>query len=452
MTATATLMIPLASIDSCFEGVLPSPICTCSRAGIPNVSYLSIVHRIDDKHVGLSNQFFNKTRANIQENPYAQAIVISPETGDQYRLDLCYEGTETTGPVFHRMKTRLDAVASQTGMSHVFALRGVDVYRVLNCRPLHQALVVESPPQSQHLAALARFTEGIAACRDLDSLIGTALEALAKSFGYDNSFIMVPDESATRLYTLASHGFALSGVGSEVAIGSGIIGIAAQRRTAVRTVNTARDVLFSRAVRAAVAREGGQTTLETEIALPGLPNVQSQLIMPLVARDALVGVLCVQSEVAGRFRASDESAVQIAARHLAAAMTMLGQQLAAEPAPAISPVRNPAPSAPRAVVHYYHSDHSVFIDGAYLVKGVAGHIFWKLVQAYAGSQRVDFTNREIRLDASLQMPDLKDNLEARLILLRRRLLDRTGFIRITQVGRGRFRLEVERPLALEERP
>lgn len=452
MTQASSLSVPLASIEACFDGVLPSPICSCSRAGIPNVSYLSIVHRIGDDRVGLSNQFFNKTRANIRENPFAQAIVVSPETGDQYRLDLHYEGTETEGPVFHRMKTRLDAVASQTGMSHVFALRGVDVYRVLECRPLHEAIVVESIPSSEHLPALERFTETIAACRDLDILVGTALEALAAGFGYDNSFIMVPDESATQLYTLASHGFATSGVGSEVAIGAGIIGIAAQRRTAVCTANTAHDAVYSRAVRAAVVSEGNEATLEREIALPGLPNVQSQLVMPLVARGALVGVLCLQSEATGRFRANDESIVQIAARHLAAAMTMLGQPLAAGVPATVAPVRDSAPSGPRAVIWYYRSDHSVFIDGVYLIKGVAGQVFWKLVQAYTQSQRVDFTNREIRLDTSLGMPDFKDNLEARLILLRRRLLDRSDIVRITQVGRGRFRLEVDRLLALEEYP
>lgn len=452
MTQASSLTVPLASIETCFDGVLPSPICSCSRAGIPNVSYLSIVHRIGDDRVGLSNQFFNKTRANIRENPFAQAIVVSPETGDQYRLDLRYEGTETEGPVFRRMKTRLDAVASQTGMSHVFALRGVDVYHVLECRPLHEAIAVESIPSSEHLPALERFTETIAACGDLDMLVETALEAFAAGFGYDNSFIMVPDGSATHLYTLASYGFAASGVGSEVAIGTGIIGIAAQRRTAVRTANTAHDAIYSRAVRTAVAREGKDTALEHEIALPGLPNVHSQLVMPLVVRDTLVGVLCFQSEATGRFLANDESVVQIAARHLAAAMMMLGQPLAREAPATVAPVRDPAPSGPGAVIRYYRADHSVFIDGAYLIKGVAGQIFWKLVQAYNESQRVDFTNREIRLDTSLRMPDFKDNLEARLILLRRRLLERSDFIRITQLGRGRFRLEVDRLLALEEQP
>ena len=105
-----------------------------------------------------------------------------------------------------------------------------------------------------------------------------------------------------------------------------------------------------------------------------------------------------------------------------------------------------------ATVKHYQADDSIFIDGEYLIKGIAGRIFWKLVQCYAQSGRVDFTNKEIRLDASLQLPDFKDNLEARLILLRRRLQERCNFLNLPQVGRGQFRLDVQRQLALEEQP
>jgi adenylate cyclase len=292
MTEGPGLTVPLDTIAPCFEGIIPASVCSCSLDGLPNVTYLSIVHRLDERHVGLSFQFFNKTRKNTQENPRVQMIVVRPGSAEQYRLDLKYLRTETDGPAFDRMRARLDAVASQTGMSRVFKLRGVDVYEVLECRPANEASHSEIPRPAESMRELETLTERLGNCEGLDALLSTALEALGDLFGHRHSFIMFPDEEGSRLYTGASYGFDPSGIGSEVVVGEGMLGLSAERRSVVRVTNLALDRLIARAVRSGVERRGEHDILEKEIALPGLPDVKSQLVLPLLWGNKLLGVLC----------------------------------------------------------------------------------------------------------------------------------------------------------------
>ena len=81
--------------------------------------------------------------------------------------------------------------------------------------------------------------------------------------------------------------------------------------------------------------------------------------------------------------------------------------------------------------------------------GVAGRLLWALLDHHQRDGRTAFTNRELRRDPSLELPELRDNFESRLILLKRRLDERDAPVRIVKTGRGMFRLDVETALQLD---
>ncbi len=104
-------------------------------------------------------------------------------------------------------------------------------------------------------------------------------------------------------------------------------------------------------------------------------------------------------------------------------------------------------------LRYYARDASVFLDTHYLIKGVAGALLWKLVREHQRHRRSEFSLRELRLAGpELRLPDVQDNLSVRMLLLQRRLADRAAPIQIVKAGRGRFRVDVRRPLRLQELP
>ena len=76
-------------------------------------------------------------------------------------------------------------------------------------------------------------------------------------------------------------------------------------------------------------------------------------------------------------------------------------------------------------------------------------IFWKIVDEHVRTGRTEFTLQGDRLDSTLQLPNIRDNLEARLVLLRRRLEERSRFLKLVPASRGRFHLDVQGRRALE---
>jgi len=456
-------MIALRDIATCFEGVIPAMVATCSLEGEPNVTELSQVHLVDEKHVALSHQFFNKTQRNVRENPHATILVFAPGTYHLYRLQLRFDHCESEGPLFEEMSARLQVIASHTGMLGIFKLRSADVYEVLSVEQLTSYFLPADPrldpppPTTGVLDAMARELRSLRAISDrvnrascLEVLLENALQALDEELGFRQSMVLLPDERG-HLVTTASHGYGSAGVGAEVPLGEGLIGTVAARRRPMRVAGVGAELRYWRTIRAEL-QHAGKAPGTPEIPLPGLPDAQAQLALPLLVGDRLVGVLALESREAMAFDAWTETFLNILANQVALGIDRAtSADDEGEPAPAPVERRRNAEAAPRSrVFQLYRNDDCIFVDGEYLIRNIPAKILWKLLRCHAENGRTEFSNRELRLDDSLGLPELRDNLESRLILLRKRLEEKCPEVQIRPVRRGRFELQIGCGVQLRE--
>lgn len=465
-------MIPLQELASCFQGIIPAMLFTCSKDGIPNAAFLSHIDYVDPAHVALSFQFFNKSRRNIAENPHAMIRVIDPDTQQGYMLRLTFERSETSGPIFDRMNLRIEAIASYAGLKGIFKLKAADIYKVdsVELVPEEAATKTRWSPRARRrpedpvftMKALAELSLRINAADSLEKLFESILSGIKEYFGFSHSMILLATDKPRTLVTIASRGYPQGGVGAEVQFGDGIIGVCAEAQQPIRISGLMRGMLHAYAAKRRAEEVGWRP--QEAVKLPGLENPASQLGVPLVVGGELIGVLCIESETPYRFHEDDKTTIGLLGSYLAVAIQNMQKRESeaaavverVEPAPA-PPVRQPAvrqshPSGRTREVAYYKTDEVVMIDGDYVIRSLPARIFWKVLQTHHREGRVEFTNRELRLDKSLNLPPFKDNLETRLLLLRRRLDQKGDDIRLVPKGRGRFALELGCAVELVEKP
>jgi signal transduction histidine kinase len=133
----------------------------------------------------------------------------------------------------------------------------------------------------------------------LKEKLDTILEVLDDRFGLRHTMLLLPDPDQPRLQVFSSRGFGAVGIGAIVKFGEGIIGVVALRRKKLRLANISRARIY-------YSLMADKQPTGPEVVLPGLPNVESQLALPLLVNDELIAVLSAESTDLNFFSPEDE--------------------------------------------------------------------------------------------------------------------------------------------------
>ena len=177
-------------------------------------------------------------------------------------------------------------------------------------------LNAELARKTNEVRIIQQISSEISSTLDLDRILAISLDAMETVLGFRHSMILVASGDERVLTVAASRGYDGGRTGAEIPLGQGVLGVAARRRRIVRMGNVATQRAYLAGVRART-QAAGQATLEPVVEMPGLADAQSQLAIPLIVKDRLVGVLGVESATANAFDELDEMLLSIVGNQVA---------------------------------------------------------------------------------------------------------------------------------------
>ena len=173
--------------------------------------------------------------------------------------------------------------------------------------------------RSKEIEIIKQISNQINKSLNLNSIACDMLKLMNEFFGFKHSMILLVSQDKKYLNVLETYGYKNKGVGAKVKFGVGVIGIVAEKKRLMRMANLGMQRSYMQAVREQV-KITNNTQLQDEVELPGLKNAESQVAIPMLIDDELVGVFSVESEEMNIFDKSDEILIGILANQTASAL------------------------------------------------------------------------------------------------------------------------------------
>jgi predicted pyridoxine 5'-phosphate oxidase superfamily flavin-nucleotide-binding protein len=106
------------------------PIATASKSGVPNVVFVGLLKIIDDETLMIADNFFNKTAANLMDNPKISILCYSSDTKKSFQIKgnvtLCKEGEN-----FNQMKVWVHGVNEKLPAKGCVMVKISEIYNAM---------------------------------------------------------------------------------------------------------------------------------------------------------------------------------------------------------------------------------------------------------------------------------------------------------------------------------
>lgn len=168
----------------------------------------------------------------------------------------------------------------------------------------NQRLLAHEQRQSQLLRAANEVGKQVASILDLDELLPRMVEIIVEAYGFYYAGVFLIDELGEFAVLRAGFGepgAAMLAAGHKLEVGgNSMIGAACQTKAARIALDVGEEAVFFRN--------------------PHLPNTRSEMALPMIVNDRVLGAVTVQSEHEAAFSEEDVSSLQNMADHLAVAV------------------------------------------------------------------------------------------------------------------------------------
>ena len=157
--------------------------------------------------------------------------------------------------------------------------------------------------KTKELEIVQRVAVALNASSEVKTIASLMLSLMEEYFGFQHSILLVlrPDEEV--LEVVATHGYEVGNLGKTVKVGMGVIGMVAKKQRLMRMANLGAQRKYMQAI----SKSTGTQAVEEQIV--GLPDSESQVAIPMMAEDRLLGVLSIESKKINFYNPQDETLV-----------------------------------------------------------------------------------------------------------------------------------------------